>query len=88
MGFLDRLFGRTKETADDIADEAAPAVDKAQDAAGEAWEKAKDTADDVGDAAKDRLGGAADEAKETAEEAKDTASDASRAGDAPGPSAA
>jgi hypothetical protein len=34
MGLLDKLFGRATDTAGDIADKAAPVVDKPQDAAG------------------------------------------------------
>ena len=55
MGFLDKLFGRAKETAGDAADKAAPVVDKAQDAAGDAWGKASDVADDAVDEAKDTV---------------------------------
>ncbi len=32
MGFLDKLFGRAKDTAGDVADSAAPVVDKVEDA--------------------------------------------------------
>lgn len=53
MGFLDKLLGRTKETAGDAADKAAPVVDKAQDAAGDAWDKAGDVASDAKDAVSD-----------------------------------
>jgi hypothetical protein len=53
MGFLDKLFGRTKETAGDAADKAAPVVDKAEDAAGDAWDKAGDVAHHAVDEAKD-----------------------------------
>ena len=47
MGFLDKLFGRSKETAGDVADKAAPVVDKAEDAAGDAVDEAKDTVSDL-----------------------------------------
>ena len=47
MGFLDKLFGRAKDTAGDAADKAEPTVDKAQDAAGDAWDKASDVGDDA-----------------------------------------
>jgi uncharacterized protein YjbJ (UPF0337 family) len=53
MGFLDKLLGRTKETAGDVADKAAPVVGKAQDAAGDAWDKAGDVASDAVDETKD-----------------------------------
>lgn len=69
MGFLDKLFGRTKDTAGDVADNAAPVVDKAQDAGGEAWNKASDVASDTVDKAKDAVGGASDEVQEKAEDA-------------------
>ncbi len=55
MGFLDKLLGRAKETAGDVADKAAPMVDKAQNAADNAWDSAKDMADDVADEAKDKV---------------------------------
>ena len=55
MGFLDKLLGRTKETAGDAADKAAPVVDKAQDAAGDAWDKAGDVTGDAVDEAKDTV---------------------------------
>lgn len=60
MGFLDKLLGRTKETAGDVGEKAAPVVDKAQDAAGQAWDETKDGADD----AKDKVGDVAGEAKD------------------------
>src|SRR5262245_23609447 len=53
MGFLDKLFGRTKDTADDAVDKAEPMPEKAQDAAGDAWDKASDAADDMKDEAAD-----------------------------------
>ena len=55
MGFLDKLLGRTKETAGDVADKAAPVVDKAEDAAGDAWDKTDDVAHDAVDEAKDTV---------------------------------
>jgi len=55
MGFLDKLLGRTKETAGEAADKAAPVVDKAEDAAGDAWDKTDDVAHDAVDEAKDTV---------------------------------
>ena len=55
MGFLDRLFGRAKDTAGDAADTAAPAAEAAQDAAGRAWDAASETAGDAVDEAKDTV---------------------------------
>lgn len=65
MGFLDKLLGKAKQTAGDVADKTAPMVEKAQHAAGQAWDKAKD-----------RGGDAKDTAADTADEATDTVSDA------------
>ena len=55
MGFLDKLFGRAKDTAGDAADAAAPAAEAAQDAAGRAWDEASETAGDAVDEAKDTV---------------------------------
>ena len=55
MGFLDKLFGRAKDTAGDVADKAAPVADKAQDSAEQGWDKARDVADDAADEAKDTV---------------------------------
>ena len=44
MGFLDKLLGRAKDTAGDVADKAAPVVDEAQDSAAHAWDKATEVA--------------------------------------------
>ena len=68
MGFLDKLFGRAKETAGDVADKTAPVVDKTQGAAGQAWDKTSDVASDVADKAKDVVGSASGEAKEKVDE--------------------
>ena len=88
MGFLDKLLGRSKEAAGDVAEKAAPTVDKAQDAAGQAWDKTKDLADD----AKDKVGDLRDEGEDTAGDVADEAKDAVSEADAPasgtGPSAA
>ena len=46
MGFLDKLLGRSKETAQDIGESAKDLGDKATD-----------TASDLGDTAKDAVGG-------------------------------
>ena len=56
-GIPRQALGRAKETAGDVADKAAPMVEKAQEAAGQAWDKAKDR---VGDA-KDTAGDAAED---------------------------
>ena len=86
MGFLDKLFGRTKETAGDVADKVGPAVDKAQDAAGNAWDKASDAGSDAVDKAKDVVGGGTDEAKEKVEDV--TGGDKPSGSTGSGPSAA
>ena len=70
MGFLDKLLGRTKETAGDVADKAAPVVDKAQDAAGDAWDKAGDAAGDAVDEAKDAVSDLTHRGDEAAESAE------------------
>ena len=46
MGFLDKLFGRAKDTAGEAADAAVPVAEEAQDAAGRAWDEASETAGD------------------------------------------
>ena len=59
MGFLDKLLGRTKGTAGDVAEKAEPVVDKSEDAAGDAKEKLAGDDDDVAraaDAADDTTG--------------------------------
>ena len=76
MGFLDKLLGRTKDTAGDVAEKAAPAVDRAEEAADQTWDKAKD-------AATEKLGGEDDVAH-----ADDAASDAADDATGPGPTAA
>ena len=65
MGFLDKLFGRSKEGAETTADAAAGAVDKAQDAAGGAMDTAQDAAGSDMDSAQD-AGGVADAAQDAA----------------------
>ena len=80
MGFLDKLLGRTKDTAGDVAEKVEPMVDKAQDSASQAWDKAKDKLDDATDKGEDTAGDAA-------AQAKDTVSDAASTSDS-GPSAA
>ena len=75
MGFLDKLFGRTKETAGDVADKAAPVVDKAQDSAGQAWDKAEDAAGDAADKVEDTVSDLThrgDDAADAAESEPDT----------------
>jgi uncharacterized protein YjbJ (UPF0337 family) len=73
MGFLDKLFGRAKHTAGDVADEAAPVVDETRDSAAHAWDKATEVAGD-----------AADEVKDTVSELTDRGEDAADAAE-PGP---
>ncbi len=65
MGFFDKLFGRSKDVAEDVGQ-------KAEEYGGEAYDKAKDAAGDVGqkaeetyDAAKDKIGGGEGKAPET-----------------------
>ena len=70
MGFLDKLLGRAKDTAEDAADKAAPAVDKTQDAAGGAWDKASDAAGDAVDEAKDAVSDLTHRGDETADSAE------------------
>jgi hypothetical protein len=53
MGFLDKLFGKTKDAASDVADKAAPVVDRATDKTGDLGEQAADKASDLIDRAKD-----------------------------------
>jgi hypothetical protein len=53
MGFLDKLFGKTKNAASDLADKAAPVVDRATDKAGDLAEHAGDKASDLADRARD-----------------------------------
>jgi uncharacterized protein YjbJ (UPF0337 family) len=48
MGFLDKLFGRSKETAGDAAD-------KVEDAAAHAWDTSTEVADDAADKVKDTV---------------------------------
>ena len=79
MGFLDKLLGRTKDTAGDVGEKAAPVVDKAEEAADQTWDKAKDVADD----ATEKLGGE-DDVTHAADAASDAADDAT----GPGPTAA
>jgi hypothetical protein len=69
MGFLDKLFGRAKETGGDVADKAAPAVDKAQDSAGQAWDKGTDVAGDAAEEVKDTVSDLAHRGDEAAEHA-------------------
>ena len=58
MGFFDKLFGRTKDVAEDVGQK------DESEYGGEAYDKTKDVADDVGqkaeetfDAAKDKVTG-------------------------------
>ena len=80
MGFLDRLFGRAKETTDEVGDRtltggvmsACPrrVGDKTQDSAAQAWDKGTDAAGEakssLTDAGGDAPADAADSASETA----------------------
>ncbi len=72
MGFLDKLFGRAKTTATDIAEQAAPMVDRAVDKAGDLAHQAKDAAAPMVDKAQDLAGQAADKASELVDRAKDS----------------
>jgi len=69
------------DPAGDVADKAAPVVDKAQDSAGEAWDKSKDTAGDAVDKTKDTV-------SELTDRGGDAASDAKSDAPGSGPSAA
>ena len=51
MGFLDKLFGKAKNTASDVADKAAPVVDRATDKASDVVDRAKDAGSDAVDEA-------------------------------------
>lgn len=88
MGFLDKLLGRAKETTGDVAEKAAPVVDKAQDAAGQAWDKTKDVAGDAKDELEDIAGKGEDTSADVADEAKDAVSGADAPTSGSGPSAA
>jgi len=48
MGFLDKLLGRTKDTAGNVAD-------KTQDSTEQVWDKSTDVAGDVADEAKETV---------------------------------
>jgi hypothetical protein len=73
MGFLDKLFGRSKDAADKGVDVAGDAAEKGKDVASDAYEKSKDVAGDAVDKAKDVRGGGdkAEEVDEAAEQAPD-----------------
>ncbi len=84
MGFLDKVVGRAKETAADVAEKAGPMVDKAKVVASDAAEKAapvvdkaKDTATGAYGAADEksggRISGAVDKAGDVASSAVDKA---------------
>jgi hypothetical protein len=57
MGWLDKLLGRSKEVASDVADTAGDAVDKGVDVAGDAIDKGQELAGDAVDKGKDLLDG-------------------------------
>lgn len=69
MGFLDKLLGRTKETAATVAEKAAPAVDKAGEVASGAVDKAGEFASGAVDKAKDVVGAGQGEAEQLAADA-------------------
>lgn len=87
MGFLDKLLGRAKETAGDVAEKAAPMVDKAQESAAQAWDKAKDVAGDVVHEAKEKVS-EREESGEAATTAPEPASESTEGTSGPTPSAA
>lgn len=55
MGFLDKLLGRSKETAEGVGESAKDTGEKAMDTASDVGDKAKDTASDLGDKTQDAL---------------------------------
>jgi hypothetical protein len=57
MGFLDKLLGRSKEGAGDLADTAGDVVDKSVDVADDAIDKGQELAGDAVDKGKDVLDG-------------------------------
>ncbi len=57
MGWLDKLLGRSKEGAGDVADTAGDVVDKGVDVAGDAIDKGQELAGDAVDKGKDVLDG-------------------------------
>ena len=58
MGWLDKLLGRSKEGASDVADTAGDVVDKGVDAAGDAGvDKGQELAGDAVDKGKDLVDG-------------------------------
>jgi hypothetical protein len=88
MGFLDKVLGRTKETAGSLAEKAGPALDKAQDASGGAWDKSKDVAGDAADKARETVGTGDDEAAGTGSDATPPAKAAADPDPDAGPAAA
>ena len=64
MGFLDKLLGRSKEGAGDVADTAGDVVDKGVDVAGDAVDKGVDVADDAIDKGQELAGDAVDKGKD------------------------
>jgi uncharacterized protein YjbJ (UPF0337 family) len=96
MGLLDRLLGRAKETASDVAEKAGPVVDQAVDKAGELAGQAKEAvggfAEKHGDSVKDgvtragdfvdeKTGGKAAGVVDTVQDTAHEAVDALRGGD-------
>ena len=53
MGFLDKLFGREKDTASETAEVAAPVAETAQDATGDAVEESTGTVAELADPGED-----------------------------------
>jgi len=75
MGFLDKLLGRTKETASTVAEKASPAVDKAGEVASSAFDKAKDVTKETASTVAEKAAPVVDKAGEVASSALDKAKD-------------
>ena len=85
MGFLDKLLGRTKDTAREIGDKAAPLAEKTSAAVGGAVDKAEDLVDDMTGGANDEAAGATDHhpVDAVAEPTAEAAQPAAEAAEAP-----
>jgi hypothetical protein len=64
MGWLDKLLGRSKEVAGDVADTAGDLAAKGADAAGDVVEKGADVAGDAIDKGQDLAGDGVDKGKD------------------------
>jgi hypothetical protein len=64
MGFLDKLLGRTKDVAGDVAAKTGDIAEKTVDVAGDAASKGADVAGDVYDKSKDVVGDAVDKGRD------------------------